>query len=149
RARAAAREADGADHPRSESDRTACAERLDPMSPFHPIQRSRDMRARMLNPVRSALTMGTKAIAIAAITLLWEARAQAASSVTEEGRPVQVNVGQSVVLDMQAEVSTVSIADPRVADAAVGSERTVVINGKGPGVTSLVVWEEGGHHTLY
>jgi len=53
------------------------------------------------------------------------------------------------VIDMPAEVSTVSIADPRVADAAVGSERTVVINGKATGVTSLVVWESGGRHTLY
>jgi pilus assembly protein CpaC len=46
-------------------------------------------------------------------------------------------------------VSTVSIANPKVADAAVGSARTVVVNGKAEGVTSLVVWEESGRHTLY
>ncbi len=62
---------------------------------------------------------------------------------------VEVPVGQSIVLEMAYDVSTVSIADPKVADAAVGSERTVVVNGKAPGVTSLVVWEEGGKHTLY
>jgi pilus assembly protein CpaC len=53
------------------------------------------------------------------------------------------------VLEMNDDVSTVSIADPKVADAAVGSARTVVVNGKSAGVTSLVVWEEGGRHTLY
>ncbi len=63
--------------------------------------------------------------------------------------PLQVAVGQSVVLDMPREVTTVSIADPKVADAAVGSERTVVVNGKSAGTTSLVVWEEGGKYTLY
>jgi pilus assembly protein CpaC len=63
--------------------------------------------------------------------------------------PVNVNVGQSVVLEMPAEVTTVSIADPKIADAAVGSQKTVVVNGKEAGVTSLVVWEEGGRYTLY
>ena len=66
-----------------------------------------------------------------------------------DATPVNVLSGQSLVLEMAYDVSTVSIADPKVADAAVGSERTVVVNGKAPGVTSLVVWEEGGRHTLY
>jgi pilus assembly protein CpaC len=66
-----------------------------------------------------------------------------------EATPVKVLSGQSLVLEMAYDVSTVSIADPKVADAAVGSERTVVVNGKVPGTTSLVVWEEGGRHTLY
>jgi len=63
--------------------------------------------------------------------------------------PLTVSVGQSLVLETPNEVSTVSIADPRVADAAVGSQRTVVVNGKASGITSLVVWEEGGKYTLY
>src|SRR5262245_41775229 len=63
--------------------------------------------------------------------------------------PVNVSVGQSLVLEMPNEVTTVSIADPKVADAAVGSQKTVVVNGKEAGITSLVVWEEGGHYTLY
>ena len=75
-------------------------------------------------------------------------RAQAVD-LTQAGPSLEVAVGQSIVLEMNEDVSTVSIADPKVADAAVGSARTVVVNGKGRGVTSLVVWEEGGHHTLY
>jgi len=69
--------------------------------------------------------------------------------VTQSGPSLDVGVGQSIVLEMNEDVSTVSIADPKVADAAVGSARTVVVTGKGSGVTTLVVWEEGGHHTLY
>jgi Flp pilus assembly secretin CpaC len=72
--------------------------------------------------------------------------AQAASG---SAFPITVNQGQSLVLETPSEVSTVSIADADVADAAVGSQRTVVVNGKKPGVTSLVVWEEGGKYTLY
>jgi pilus assembly protein CpaC len=63
--------------------------------------------------------------------------------------PLQVIVGQSLVLEMPKEVTTVSIADPKIADAAVGSPKTVVVNGKTSGTTSLVVWEEGGSYTLY
>ena len=66
-----------------------------------------------------------------------------------KAEPLTVGVGQSVVLEMPQEVSTVSIADAKIADAAVGSEKTVVVNGKGAGKTSLVVWEKGGHYTLY
>jgi len=72
-----------------------------------------------------------------------------AIDLTQAGPNLDVGIGQSIVLEMNEDVSTVSIADPKVADAAVGSARTVVVTGKGSGVTTLVVWEEGGHHTLY
>lgn len=66
-----------------------------------------------------------------------------------KAEPISVPAGRSLVIEMPNEVSTVSIADAKVADAAVGSERSVVLNGKAPGKTSLVVWEENGHFTLY
>jgi len=72
-----------------------------------------------------------------------------AVDLTQAGASLEVGVGQSVVLEMNDDVSTVSIADPKIADAAVGSARTVVVTGKGSGITTLVVWEEGGRHTLY
>src|SRR6185436_12560474 len=72
-----------------------------------------------------------------------------AIDLTQAGPSLEVGVGQSIVLEMNEDVSTVSIADPKIADAAVGSARTVVVTGKGAGITTLVVWEEGGHHTLY
>jgi len=36
------------------------------------------------------------------------------------------------------DVRTVAIAEPKIADAAVGSARTVVVNAKSPGITTLV-----------
>jgi pilus assembly protein CpaC len=84
-----------------------------------------------------------------ALVLALVGAAPPAAAASGAAFPITVNAGQSLVLEMPAEVSTVSIADPKVADAAVGSQRTVVVNGKAPGVTSLVVWEEGGKYTLY
>ncbi len=87
--------------------------------------------------------------AILPLVLAFAGFASPAAAASGSAFPLSVNVGQSLVLETPNEVSTVSIADPKVADAAVGSQRTVVVNGKTAGVTSLVVWEEGGKYTLY
>src|SRR5512140_1344964 len=84
-----------------------------------------------------------------ALVLLLVTAAVPAQAASGSAFPITVIAGQSLVLEMPNEVSTVSIADAKVADAAVGSQRTVVVNGKAVGVTSLVVWEEGGKYTLY
>jgi len=103
------------------------------MNPSH--RNDRDLRTAGIGAVLiSVLALATPALAV---------------DVTQTGRAVQVEVGQSIVLQMNEDVSTVSIADAKVADAAVGSARTVVVNGKAPGVTTLVVWEETGHSTMY
>ena len=87
--------------------------------------------------------------AILSLGLAFAGFASPATAASGSAFPLAVSVGQSLVLETPNEVSTVSIADPKVADAAVGSQRTVVVNGKAAGVTSLVVWEEGGKYTLY
>src|SRR5512134_1203457 len=107
----------------------------------------------MMDP-RNQTTNGSggRLAALAALLLLslaFVGAAGPAAAASGSAFPVTVNAGQSLVLETPNEVSTVSIADPDIADAAVGSQRTVVVNGKKAGVTSLVVWEEGGKYTLY
>jgi pilus assembly protein CpaC len=89
------------------------------------------------------------AAALLTLALALAGHVSTAEAASGAAFPLSVSVGQSLVLETPNEVSTVSIADPKVADAAVGSQRTVVVNGKAPGTTSLVVWEEGGKYTLY
>jgi pilus assembly protein CpaC len=62
---------------------------------------------------------------------------------------LRIPVGHAHVVESNATVTTVAIASPDIADAAVGSERTVVVNGKSAGKTSLVVYNEGGRYTVY
>ncbi|HET7224227.1 MAG TPA: pilus assembly protein N-terminal domain-containing protein [Candidatus Eisenbacteria bacterium] len=62
---------------------------------------------------------------------------------------LRVEVGRAVVVTSPDEVKTVAIAEPKIADAAVGSARTVVVNGKSPGLTTLVVYNEGGRYQVY
>jgi pilus assembly protein CpaC len=62
---------------------------------------------------------------------------------------IRIPVGHADVVQSNDEVRTVAIGEPAIADAAVGSARTVVINAKSPGITSLIVYNEGGRFKIY
>lgn len=52
---------------------------------------------------------------------------------------LEVSVGTFVVLLTTSDLDTVAIAEPGVADVSVVNSRAILVNGKTPGVTSLVV----------
>ena len=52
---------------------------------------------------------------------------------------IEVSVGTFVVLLTTTDLQTVAVADPNTADVAVVNARAVLVNGKTPGVTSLVI----------
>ena len=62
---------------------------------------------------------------------------------------LMIPVGHAQVVIADEVVKTVAIAEPKIADAAVGSERTVIVNGKTIGSTSLVVYGDGGRFRVY
>jgi Flp pilus assembly secretin CpaC len=55
-----------------------------------------------------------------------------------------IAAGQATHLTLNGAVRDVVIGDPRVADVSVVNERTLVILGKHPGVTSLVAFDGAG-----
>lgn len=57
---------------------------------------------------------------------------------------IEVTVGMFYVLTSYSPIRVVAVGDPLVADVQVLSSRAVLVNGKKPGVTNLVVWEAGG-----
>src|SRR5215471_1038486 len=62
---------------------------------------------------------------------------------------IRIPVGRAEVVTSNEDVKTVAIAEPKIADAAVGSARTVVVNAKSPGITTLVVYNEGARYKVY
>ena len=62
---------------------------------------------------------------------------------------IRIPVGRGEVVPVTEDVRTVAIAEPKVADAAVGSPRTVFVNARSAGVTTLVVYTESGHFKVY
>lgn len=63
--------------------------------------------------------------------------------------PVTLSIGRSVVLDRSAGVPRISISNPDVVDAVAVTTREIVVNGKAPGLSSLVVWSKTGERTMY
>jgi pilus assembly protein CpaC len=58
-------------------------------------------------------------------------------------------VGRSLVITSPARVRRISIADPNIADTLVVSPTQIVVNGKLPGATSLVIWDESGQNQTF
>jgi pilus assembly protein CpaC len=60
-----------------------------------------------------------------------------------------VTVGKSLVIDSPLPIDRLSVADGNLADAVAINPKEVLINGKAPGETTLVVWQKNGSRLLY
>ena len=98
----------------------------------------------MLNADRSALFT---ALLACLLNLPWSAAAQIRHE-SPKDKEIRLTVGRSLVLDRTDEVRRVAIADERVADVVAVSTRELLINGKAPGITSLVLWSASGDREL-
>jgi pilus assembly protein CpaC len=56
-------------------------------------------------------------------------------------RALSLTVGRGELLQFRQDISKVVIAEPKIADAVLVSPRDVMVNAKGPGQTTLVIWE--------
>src|SRR5580658_1933053 len=57
--------------------------------------------------------------------------------------PIALIEGAGELLQFDHDIERVVIAEPKIADAVVVSARDVMVDAKGPGQTTLVVWETG------
>jgi pilus assembly protein CpaC len=60
-----------------------------------------------------------------------------------------VTVNKSIVLDTESTIKRLSTANGDVAEAVAVSGREIVINGKVPGDTSIIVWDSAGKRKIY
>lgn len=65
------------------------------------------------------------------------------------GRPIALTVGTGELLQFTSDVERVAISEPKIADAVVVSARDIMVNAKGPGQATLVVWETGAAPARY
>jgi pilus assembly protein CpaC len=72
-------------------------------------------------------------------------RAQAPGAV----QPITVGTGKTHLIDTPVNIERVSVASPLVAEAVPVSARTLMVNGKAPGETSLVLWLDDGTRREY
>src|ERR1043165_9234398 len=89
--------------------------------------------------MRMAEWIAGAAVAAVAIGCCGFVRAQTAAA----SRDIALIEGRGELLRFQNDITRVVISEPKVADAIVVSPREVMVNAKGPGRTTLVVWENG------
>jgi pilus assembly protein CpaC len=71
--------------------------------------------------------------------------AQASGQSSEESpNELFVNVGKSVIINSAVPIERVSVGFGDIAEATAVGPQEVLVNGKAPGETSLIVWQQGG-----
>ncbi len=64
-------------------------------------------------------------------------------------RELYVTVGKSLLVDSPTIIQRVSVANGTVAEAIATTPREVLVNGKAPGETSLIVWQQNGNRLIF
>src|SRR5262249_41637001 len=86
-------------------------------------------------------------VACALWTLL--ASAQGPAAPDRAIREINLMAGRGELLQYAHDIVKVVIAEPKIADAIVVSPREVMVNAKGAGHTTLIVWETGSDPARY
>ncbi len=56
---------------------------------------------------------------------------------------VTLTAGRSTILTTEFDITRVAITNPAIADAVVVQPREILIDGRGPGTVSLIIWGAG------
>ena len=73
------------------------------------------------------------------------------SAQTPNGGPgkLVVTVGKSLIIDSPLRIERISVANGDLAEAVAVRPNEILINGKGPGETTLIVWQLNGARLIY
>jgi pilus assembly protein CpaC len=82
-------------------------------------------------------------------TLLVLAATAVAQQPGASERDLFVAAGKSAIIDSPVDIERVLVADGEVAEAVAVSPREVVVNGKKPGQTTVIVWQKASNRLLF
>jgi len=71
---------------------------------------------------------------------------QAAASKPE---PLLVTVGKSLIIDSPLDIQRISYANAELLDAVAINSKEILVNGKAPGETSLIIWQRNGNRLVF
>ncbi len=86
---------------------------------------------------------------VLSVCLAFQADGQAPPAQTEAPNDLFVNVGKSLVVDSAKPIERVSVGLGEIAEATAVGPREILLNGKAPGQTSLIVWQQGGDKLFF
>ena len=67
----------------------------------------------------------------------------------QNAKELTVLTGKSLMVDSPVNIQRVALADGGIAEVLTTSPRELLIHGKTPGQTSLIVWQQGGNRLLF
>ena len=88
----------------------------------------------------------TTLLLITAFSFVVAAQDQTPPPIAEK---LTTTVGKSLIIDSSVNIQRVSVANGELVEAVAVSSREILITGKGPGNTSIVVWQQNGNRLLY
>lgn len=77
------------------------------------------------------------------------AQQQAQPASQDSANDLSVTVGQSVLVDTTQQIVRIAVGLGDIAEATATSPNEVMVNGRVPGATSLIVWEAGGERQFF
>ena len=94
----------------------------------------------------SVVTMRTASLWCAALAA---AGCWAQTATRPQSHDITLLEGRGELVTFRQDVTKVAISEPKIADAVVISPREVMVNAKGPGRATLVIWETGADPARY
>jgi pilus assembly protein CpaC len=70
-------------------------------------------------------------------------------SFAQSAEDLRLTIGKSVVIDYPSDIRQISTSSPEILDASPITTREILLNGKGLGSATLVVWSKSGQRTFY
>ena len=94
-----------------------------------------------VTPVRARVAIGS-ALCLSLLIAQTEHRPFAQDQLTNMDMPERVllTAGRSTVLSTDFDITRIAVTNPEIADATVVRPREVLVDGKGAGTVSLIVW---------
>jgi pilus assembly protein CpaC len=94
---------------------------------------------------------GGMLVCVIAFSLVYGGKVQAAPQAAQQEAPndLFVNVGKSLVVDSARPIERVSVGLGEIAEASAVSPQEILLNGKAPGQTSLIIWQQGGDKLFF
>ncbi len=66
-----------------------------------------------------------------------------------KGHSLRLSVGKSLIISVPYTIRRISVGAPKVADVATISGHQFMVSAKAPGVTNLIVWDEGDQQSIF
>ena len=98
---------------------------------------------------RSARRAGVMALILGGLSALSTPQVSAQQVLIQPDRVISVARGGSALLTEPRDLERISVADDAIAEAVVLPPRQILLNARGVGTTSLLVWREGEAARLY